>query len=101
MEAGAAIARQLQSAFKRRARPSSRWAGPAQSERGIEMNQFTAARAEQHRADLMSAAQHARNERAAMTARQRRTPLPQRKWRPAPWIRLAMPRRPRQLPGAT
>jgi hypothetical protein len=35
------------------------------------MYQFTAARAEQHRADLMSAARQARDQRATRTARHR------------------------------
>jgi hypothetical protein len=48
---------------------------------GIEMYQFTAARAEQHRADMMAAATRASAERAARGARGRRL-------RPSIWHRL-------------
>lgn len=46
---------------------------------GIEMNQFTAARADQHRADLMSAARDARDYRRAKNAATRDFRL--RAWR--------------------
>jgi hypothetical protein len=60
------------------------------------MNQFTTARADQHRAELMAAAQHARDHRAARTARRRRPRL--RLWRAPRPLALAVRRPPVQLP---
>jgi hypothetical protein len=62
----------------------------------MDMNQFTTARADQHRADLMTAAQRARDERIAKAAGRTRRRL--RFWRPPRAITLAMPQLPLQLP---
>lgn len=62
------------------------------------MNQFTTARADQHRAHLMAAALHARDIRAARPTRRRR---PLRLWRAPRPLTLAIPRPPARLPEPT
>lgn len=64
------------------------------------MYQFTAARAEQHRADLLSAAQQSRDQRATRTAR-RRPRIRLRKWHSPRAIAIALPRRSTRLPEAS